>query len=304
MRILVVGAGSTGGYFGGRLAQAGRDVTFLVRPARAEQLRTKGLQIVSPHGDVTITPQFVTAGEIGSPFDAVLLTVKAFALNAALDDMTPAVGPDTMILPVLNGMKHVDTLAARFGDRAVAGCVCRVATIVDHGRIVQLTKLQDLAYGEMDRSVSPRIEQLDAFMQGAGFDARLSTDIAREMWEKWVLLAAMGGINCLMRGTVGEIVAAPGGVDFVLAFFAEIVAVVNAVGHTMNEEFLAGARAVLTAKGSGQTSSMYRDLQQGSPIEADQIIGDLLARGRRAGIATPLVAAAYTNLAIYQARVQ
>ena len=120
-----------------------------------------------------------------------------------------------MILPVLNGMKHVDRLAARFGDRAVAGCVCRVATIVDHGRIVQLTKLQDLAYGEMDRSVSPRIEQLDAFMQGAGFDARLSTDIAREMWEKWVLLAAMGGINCLMRGTVGEIVAAPGGVDFV-----------------------------------------------------------------------------------------
>jgi 2-dehydropantoate 2-reductase len=304
MRILVVGAGSTGGYFGGRLAQAGRDVTFLVRPARAEQLRTNGLQIVSPHGDATIKPQLVTAGKIGSPFDAVLLTVKAFALDAALDDMIPAVGPETMILPVLNGMKHVDTLTARFGDGAVVGCVCKVATVVDQGRIVQLSKLQDLAYGEMDGSVSPRIKQLDAFMQDAGFDARLSTGIAREMWEKWVLLAALGGINCLMRGSVGEIVGAPGGVDFVLAFLAEVVAVVNAAGHPMSEEFLAGARAVLTAKGSAQTSSMYRDLQQGSPIEADQIVGDLLARGRRVGIATPLVAAAYANLAIYQARVR
>jgi 2-dehydropantoate 2-reductase len=302
MRILVLGAGSTGGYFGGRLAQAGRDVTFLVRPARAEHLRANGLQIVSPHGDVTVRPQLVTAGEVRGPFDAVLLTVKAFALDAALDDMTPAVGPDTMILPVLNGMKHVDTLVARFGDKAVVGCVCRVATVVDHGRIVQLSKLQDLAYGEMNGAVSPRIAQLDAFMQGGGFDARLSTDIAREMWEKWALLAAMGGINCLMRGSVGEIVAAPGGVDFVLAFLAEVVAVVDAVGHPMSEEFLAGARGVLTAKGSAQTSSMYRDLQQGSPIEADQIIGDLLARGRRAGIAMPLVAAAYANLAIYQAR--
>jgi 2-dehydropantoate 2-reductase len=304
MRILVVGAGSTGGYFGGRLAQAGRDVTFLVRPARAEQLRTNGLQIVSPHGDVTLKPQLVTAGSIGGPFDVVLLTVKAFALDAALGDMTPAVGPDTMVLPVLNGMKHVDALTERFGDRTVVGCVCRVATVVDQGRIVQLSKLQDLAYGEMDGSVSPRIKQLDAFMQGAGFDARLSTGIAREMWEKWALLAALGGINCLMRGTVGEIVAAPGGLDFVLAFLAEVVAVVDAVGHPMSDEFLTGARAVLTAKGSAQTSSMYRDLQQGSPIEADQIIGDLLARGRRVGIAMPLVAAAYANLSVYQARIR
>ena len=125
MRLLVVGAGSTGGYFGGRLAQAGRDVTFLVRPARAERLRATGLQIVSPHGDVTLTPNLVTAGKIEAPYDAILLTVKAFSLHAALDDLAPAVGPDTMILPVLNGMKHVDTLIARFGQPAVVGCVCK-----------------------------------------------------------------------------------------------------------------------------------------------------------------------------------
>src|SRR6201997_4314975 len=106
MSILVLGAGATGGYFGGRLAAAGRDVTFLVRPARAANLQAKGLQIKSPHGDVTLKPQLVTAGNIAGPFDAVLLTVKAFSLDRALDDLAPAVGPETMILPVLNGMKH------------------------------------------------------------------------------------------------------------------------------------------------------------------------------------------------------
>jgi len=303
MRLLVVGAGSTGGYFGGRLVQAGRDVTFLVRPGRAARLRETGLQILSPHGDVTVVPTLVTAGGITGPFDAVLLTVKAFSLDAALDDLAPAVGPETMILPVLNGMQHMDRLTARFGEAAVAGCVCKVATILDdQGRIVQLTKLHDLAYGELNGASSPRARQLDTFMQNAGFDARLSPAIGREMWEKWVLLATMGGITCLMRGNVGEIAAAAGGVDFVHGFLNEVVAVITAVGQKPGEAFLADARALLTAKGSTQTSSMYRDLQKGSPIEADQILGDLLNRARRAGVPTPLLAIAHTQLAIYQNR--
>ncbi len=305
MRLLVVGAGSTGGYFGGRLAQAGRDVTFLVRPKRAERLRQRGLEIVSPHGDVRLDkPQLVTAGDIRGPYDAVLLTVKAFSLDAALDDMAPAVGPDTMILPVLNGMKHADVLTARFGAKSLIGCVCKVATLVDDdGRIVQLNKLQDIAYGEMSGATSARTQQIDTFMQGAGFDARLSSTIAREMWEKWVLLATLGGVTCLMRGAIGEIEAAPGGADFVLRFLDEVVSVVGAVGVAPSETFVASARALFTTKGSPQTSSMYRDLQKGSPIEVEQIIGDLLARARSAAIATPLLALAYTHLSVYQNRV-
>ncbi|MGB8278933.1 MAG: 2-dehydropantoate 2-reductase [Methylovirgula sp.] len=303
MRLLVVGAGATGGYFGGRLAQAGRDVTFLVRPGRAAHLQAHGLQIVSPHGDVTLAPQIVTAGNIASPYDVVLLTVKAFALDAALDDLAPAVGPKTMILPVLNGMKHMDALAARFGAEAVIGCVCKIAATLDEeGRIVQLAKFHELAYGEMNGATSPRIAQLDQFMQGAGFDAHLSSTIAREMWEKWLFLASLGGVTCLMRGTIGEIEAAPGGVDFVLQFLAEVTAIVKAVGAAPSEKLLAEISGSLTAKGSPLTSSMYRDLQKGSPIEANQIIGDLLARGRQVGVQTPLLAAAYAHLAIYQNR--
>jgi 2-dehydropantoate 2-reductase len=304
MRILVVGAGSTGGYFGGRLAQAGRDVTFLVRPARAESLLTNGLQIVSPHGDATLAPKLVTAGHIEAAYDAVLLTVKAFSLNAAIDDLAPAVGPQTMILPVLNGMRHMDVLTARFGRNAVAGCVCKVATMVDErGRIVQLNKLQDLAYGERDGSSSERMKRLDAVMRGAGFDARLSPTIEREMWEKWILLATLGGVTCLMRGTIGDIEAAPGGADFALRFLNEVASIVGAVGEQPSEAFLTGARATVTQKGSQLTSSMYRDLQQGSPVEAEQILGDLLIRGQSVGIDAPLLAAAYSHLCVYQARV-
>ncbi|GJD48512.1 2-dehydropantoate 2-reductase [Methylobacterium crusticola] len=302
MRILVVGAGSTGGYFGGRLAQAGRDVTFLVRPARAARLRADGLRIVSPHGDAALAPALVEAGSVGGPYDAVLLTVKAFSLDEALRDMAPAVGPGTMILPVLNGMKHVDALAERFGPEAVVGCVCKIATQVDaQGRIVQLTPLHFLAYGEMGGAPSERTARLDAALRGAGFDALLSPTIAQDMWEKWIFLAALGGVTCLMRGPIGEIAAAPGGRDFALAFLDEVAAVARAAGHPPGEGFLTETRALLTQEGSGLTSSMYRDLREQRPVEADQILGDLLARGRALGVATPLVAAAYAHLSVYGA---
>jgi 2-dehydropantoate 2-reductase len=303
MRLLVVGAGATGGYFGGRLAQAGRDVTFLVRPARAAQLRASGLEIVSPHGDVMLAPKLVTADQLSEPFDAILLTVKAYALDAALEDMAPAVGPGTMILPTLNGMKHVDVMTNRFGAGAVAGCVCKIAaTVDDAGRIVQLARFHDLAYGEMNGASSERIGQLDRIMQGAYFDARLTPAIARAMWEKWIRIAALGGTTCLMRGTVGDILAAQGGLEFVQGFIDEVVAVVSAVGETPSEAEVASIRAMLMEKGSPLTSSMYRDLQKGVVIEADQIIGDLLARARQAGLTAPLLAAAYTSLSAYQNR--
>lgn len=304
MRILIVGAGSTGGYFGGRLAEAGRDVTFLVRPARAAQLRAKGLQILSPHGDVTLRPKLVVAGGIDGPYDAVLLTVKGFALDAALDDIAPAVGPDSMILPVLNGMRHVDRIVARFGREALVGCVAKIATMLDDdGRVAQFNKLQDLAYGEMNGARSTRIEALDRAMQGAGFDARLSDHIEREMWEKWILLATIGGVTTLMRGAIGEIEAVPGGAEFALAFLDEVVAVVTAEGHPPSEPFMTATRAAVTQKGSPLTSSMYRDLMKGRPVEVDQILGDLLARAKRLHMKTPLLAAATVNLLVYQKKV-
>jgi 2-dehydropantoate 2-reductase len=303
MRILVVGAGATGGYFGGRLAQAGRDVTFLVRPKRAEQLRADGLQIVSPHGNVTLTPQLVMAGGVSSTYDVVLLSVKAYALDGALDDLAPAVGGETMILPMLNGMRHIDVLTARFGEAPVLGGVCVVATNLDDaGRVVQLAEIQQLTYGERDGTTSARVQALDGLLQGAGFEARSSIQIMQAMWEKWVMLASLGAVTCLMRGTIGEIEAVPGGADLALGILAESTAVATASGYPPGDEFLTRTKGALTAHGSGLASSMYRDLQKGRSVEVDQILGDLLARARAHAVQVPLLTAAFVQLSIYQRR--
>jgi 2-dehydropantoate 2-reductase len=301
MRILVVGAGATGGYFGGRLAQAGRDVTFLVRPKRAEQLRNDGLRIVSPHGDATIVPQTVTTGQIDGAFDVVLLAVKAYALDRALEDFAPALGPNSMILPLLNGMRHVDLLIERFGENAVLGGVCIVQTMLDDsGRIVQLADAQELTFGERSGPLSPRVRALDSAMQGTGFKATASEAILQAMWNKWVLLAALGGITCLLRGTVGQIEAAPGGADLAQQLLHECVACADASGYRPTNEFLANIATTLTTPGSPLASSMYRDLQRGNDVESDHILGDLLARSRSFGLSAPILTSAYANLTIYR----
>jgi len=304
MRMLVVGAGGTGGYFGGRLAQHGRDVSFLVRPGRAAALRQSGLRLVSSHGDATIAPNVIATGELREKFDVVLLTVKAWSLPEALDDVAPAVGPETMILPTLNGMRHVDVIAKRFTPRNLVGCVCKVATVLrEDGAIVQLAPFQELAYGEMHGPNGARIGGVDEFIRDAGFDARVSTAIEHDMWEKWVTLATLGSMTCLMRGNVGEVVAVDGGRDFVLALLGEVSSVAAAAGFPMSDRFLTGARSMLTAEGSSFTPSMYRDLVQGQRIEAEQIVGDMVRRGRQLGIAMPLLQAAWGHLQIYLGRI-
>ena len=303
MRILIVGAGAVGGYFGGRLAEAGRDVTFLVRRSRAKQLSRDGLRIISPHGNAILTPKLISAEGIDRPYGLVFLSVKAYALQAAINDFAAAVGKETVILPVLNGMRHIDLLTNRFGEHAVIGGVCLVAAEIDgQGRILQLADFQQLAYGERNGKRTPRLETLDATLQGVGFDTGVSTDIMQAMWEKWVQLASLGAITCLMRGTIGEIVAAPGGADLSLKMLDESAAVATACGYKPSDAMLSRHTAAMTAPGSPLTSSMYRDLRKGAPVEADHILGDFIQRGGAHGVTTPLLKAAFANLRVYQNR--
>src|ERR1700740_1081921 len=298
MRILVVGAGAVGGYFGGRLLQAGRDVTFLVRLNRAEELQAQGLRILSPlHGDFTVRPKTMTAAQIASPYDVVFFSVKSYSPAGAINDFAPAVGPQTVIIPVLNGMHHMDVLEQKFGEHAVLGGVCYVAAEVDsQGRVVQLADFQSLTYGELDGKKTSRIEAVHQVFSGAGFEAAISTDILRNMWEKWVWLATVGAITCLLRGNIGEIVAVPGGAELCLSVFRECAAIAGACGYPMSEKFLAEKGPLLTAAGSTLTSSMYRDLTDHARVEVDTILGDLIERGRKRGVSAPLIQAAFVNL--------
>jgi 2-dehydropantoate 2-reductase len=301
MRILVVGAGAVGGYFGGRLVEAGRDVTFLVRARRAGEIEARGLQIVSPHGNLTVHPQTVTAERIAGAYDLILLGVKSYALSSAMDDFARAVGSGTMILPVLNGIRHIDLLTDRFTKPRVLGGVCLVATEIDaEGRIQQLAGFQSLIYGEIDGPRTPRLETVDATLRDAGFDASISEQIVQDMWQKWVQLATLGAINCLLRGNIGQIAAIAGGPGLCLSILRECADVANACGYPQDGAFLERQTVDLTAQGSPMTSSMYRDLKNGLSVEVDTILGDLLHRGQQYGLKTPLLEAAFVNLSIYQ----
>lgn len=305
MRILVIGAGAVGGYFGGRLASVGRDVTFLVRAGRAEQLRRSGLQIVDPYGDVTVQPKLVLAEELkarAEAFDLILLSTKAYSLESAMEDFAPAVGEGTVILPLLNGMRHLEVLDARFGAEPVLGGTTYIVADMDaEGRVHSMSGLHDVTFGERDKSVTERIHRVDATLTGAGFDVRLNTDIVAAMWDKWVMLASGGAITCLLRGSIGAVVAAPGGVETARAIVAECAAIATANGYAPSEAALAEGTRRLTEAGSRLRTSMYRDMRKGARVEADQILGALLEKGRERGVEAPLVRAAYAKLCVYSA---
>jgi 2-dehydropantoate 2-reductase len=302
MRILVVGAGAIGGYFGGRLLQAGRDVTFLVRPRRAAELAAAGLVIKSPNGDVTLKdPPVVQADKLSDKFDVVLLSCKAFDLDDAIRSFAPAVGPQTVIIPLLNGMLHLDVLDKKFGHQRVLGGLCAIAATLDeHRQIVQLAPMQSLGFGERDGKLSDRVRAIAEAMAGGKFGAAASEQIIQDMWEKWVFLASLAASTCLMRAPVGDILAAPGGKDFILGMLDECGAVAAAESHTPSGPFFERARGMLTAEGSQLTASMFRDIKAGAPVEADHVIGDLIARGDAAKVPVPKLRTAYTHLKAYE----
>lgn len=305
MTILVVGAGATGGYFGARLAQAGRDVTFLVRPRRAEQLRERGLRIVGPGAGAdagqAARPKLVMAGELTEHADVVLLSVKATALEQAVADFAPAVGPRTAVVPFLNGMAHLAVLSKRFGESAVLGGVVLIATqLNDEGDIVQLTPPASLTIGTQDGTRTARLEAAyDQLCGAAGFDAGISDEIIAQMWQKWVFIATIGSLTCLMRGTVGDIVAVPGGRDLGPAILAEASAVSAAAGYPVPADALASTTQTITQAGSTATSSMSRDVAEGRPAEVEQILADLARRGADHAIKTPLLDLATMQLRVY-----
>lgn len=302
MRILVVGAGSVGGYFGGRLLDVGRDVTFLVRPARAAALERTGLVVKSAYGDVGVQPlPMVTTATLDTTYDVILLSCKAYDLESAMDSFAPAVGPETAILPMLNGMRHLDALEARFGAERVLGGWCGISAVLDpDGHVLHLNKIHELVFGERDGAKTDRIAAIDAAFANAGFDSRRSEAILHEMWEKWVLIATGAGSTCLLRSTIGDIVSA-GASNIVIGLLDECTAIATRNGYPPTEAVLNRIRTLFTAPGSSLTASMFRDIESKARVEADHIIGDLLERGGDA-TAFPLLSIVHAHLRTYEAR--
>ncbi len=307
MQILIVGAGALGGYFGARLLAAGRDVTFLVRPRRAEQLQRTGLQVISPHGDLHLaSPPTVLASTPKTPFDLILLSCKAYDLSAAIDDFASAVGSNTVILPLLNGLAHMATLAARFGPEHLLGGLTNIsATLTPEGVIRHLGQDHRLAFGDPSQlphtPASPRMQAIVETLANANFDSDLSPRIFGEMWVKWVSIATYAGTTCLMRAPIGDIIAA-GGLPIAQALLVECTSVAVADGHPPVPGDLDYTAAMISRAGSPFTASMLRDLEAGAPVECQQILGDLLARAEHHRLSTPVLTIAHAHVRSYQER--
>lgn len=308
MRVLVLGAGGTGGYFGGRLAQSGADIAFLVRPQRAALLREGGLRIVSPLGDARLPANVVTAAELPAavaerPFDLVLLSCKAYDLDSAMDSIAPAMEAGAQVLPLLNGLRHYDVLDARFGFAHVLGGLCFISVVLGgDGEIQHLGKPASMTFGERaGQPANPRLRELARLCTIAGIDHQLTDDIAQAQWIKYGFLTALAAGTCLMRAPIGKIVAGEGGHAAMAALYAECVAVADASGRPIPVAEQATALETLTQADSPLKASMLRDLEAGQRVEAAHIVGDMVHRAATHGIDVPRLQAAWVHLQAYEA---
>ncbi len=303
MRILILGAGAIGGYYGGRLAAAGRDVTFLVRPARAATLAEKDLVITSPNGDAAVKARTVTRDRLAADYDLVVLGCKAYDLPDAIEAVRPAAGPGTTILPLLNGLAHLETLDAAFGaDNVIGGCAHISVTLAKDGTIRHFAPLDTLTFGERAGGTSARCGAIAKAFAGAGFKSVPSDNVMQVMWEKFALITAASGLTGAMRAPVGAIVATRDGARLSREMIAECEAVAAAAGVPVRAQAHTMTTGLLTAAGSPFTASMLRDIEAGAEIECEHLQGDMIRRAEALGVATPVLAMAYCHLQAYRNR--
>jgi len=303
MKILVLGAGATGGYFGGRLHQAGADVTFLVRTKRAQQLATQGLVIESTKDKVALPVKTVLAEAVKPDYDIVILACKAFDVGSSIAAITPAMGSATCVLPLLNGISHLDTLDAAFGKNRVMGGACQIAaTLTKDGVVKSLTAAQSIVWGTRDAAQAELAHKLADAFANTVVDWKVSSNIMLDMWEKVTFLCTLAGMTCLMRASVGDILAAPDGHSLIQRCFDSCVAIATQEGFAPRPNVIERFQAVLSAKGSMLTASMLRDIENNLPVEANHVVGFMLSKARRHGIDDLMLQLAYTHLKAYEAR--
>ncbi|HRH89488.1 MAG TPA: 2-dehydropantoate 2-reductase [Rubrivivax sp.] len=306
MKILVLGAGAIGGYFGGRLVQAGGDVSFLVRERRQQQLQQHGLVVRSPHGDFQLPVQTVRREQLAAPADLVLLACKAYDLDAALAAIAPAMGEHTTLVPLLNGIAHIERLQSQFGAARVAGGSCGIpATLSADGEVVQLGPLHRIVFGRLPgtaEAAQPRLEALLALFRRTPVSVELDEQMMRALWEKFVGLATLAAMTCLMRGTVGDILAADDGAALFAQTFAACQGAARAAGYAPREAPMAGFEAMFADRQSAMAASMQRDLEGGGRTEGAHVVGDMLRRVQAAGLETGVLRAAWCHLQVAERR--
>lgn len=303
MKILILGAGGVGGYFGGRLVEAGADVTFLVRAPRKAMLESKGLQIQSRLGDATLSVRARLKSEVGSGYDLVVLTCKAYDLPDAIETIEPALAGDAGVLPLLNGVAHMAILSRCFGESRVLGGTAKIAAVLTpEGVIRHLNDWCTLTFGEQNGEVSLRVTALKELFDRTTVDARVSLDIHRDLWLKLVHLHTVASMTSLMRANVGEIIRTPEGKELFQRVLDTNIEIVRQEGYGPDEAFIATYRALFSQSDSLYAASLLRDIERGGPIESDHILGFMLERCRAHGLNDDVHGLAYTSAKAYEQR--
>ncbi|QKE06956.1 2-dehydropantoate 2-reductase [Bacillus cereus] len=301
MRILVLGAGGVGGFFGGRLVEKGEDVTFLVRSKRKKQLEERGLVIRSVNGDFSFQPKLITKEDRTAPFDVILFSTKAYHLNEAIQDLKPFVGESTVIIPLLNGIAHLSLLQKEFGEEKVIGGLCFIETTLnDEGEIVQTSAVNRLVFGEMKSQHAEKIKHISKAFAGTKSSFVLSENITQDMWHKYLFITVMSGLTTLMRAPIGPIRESEGGHDFIRNLFEECVQIMRCIGAPVKDDITEEHMKTIDKISYDMKSSMQRDMEKGSSIEGTHLQGYLLDVAKQFSIEAPLLGVVYQNLKVYE----
>ncbi|MEH7886563.1 ketopantoate reductase family protein [Bacillus sp. JJ1609] len=302
MKILIVGAGAIGGYFGGRLLEKGEDVTFLVREKRRQQLRDNGLIVESVHGNMhNAEPKTILAGENAEPFDVILVSTKSYHLAGAMESIRPYVGTETLILPLLNGIAHLDALTEEFGAEKVLGGLCFIETTLDeNGRVIQTSPIHDLVFGERNGEKTERIMKLQAAFEDTNANFRLSENIEQEMWHKYLFITSLSGITSLFRSPIGPIREQPQGMETIKNLLHETINIMKSLDAPLAEQVLEATLARMNEIGYSMKSSLQRDMEKSLPTEGDHLFGYLLETAIKLGLLAPTLSVIYANAKIYE----
>lgn len=302
MRMLMVGAGGIGGYFGARLLEKGEDVTFLVREGRKQKIEAEGLRVNSRHGDLHLQPALLTKTMQAEPFDIILLSTKAYQLEQAIEDIRPFVGEQTMVLPLLNGIAHIEQLVSAFGEDAVIGGLCFIETTIgEDGSIVQTSPIHQLVYGERSGERTARMEKLKAHFDGTKAEFVLSDNIDQDMWHKYMFITAMSGITSLMESPIGPIRKLSSGQTAIRSLLDELEAVMTAIDAPIKTDIASIQFDKMNSMDDSMKSSMQRDMEKGQGIEADHLQGHLIDKAQQVEIPVPVLETVYTKLKLYEA---
>ena len=304
MKIIVLGAGAIGGYYGARLIEAGADVSFLVRSGRAARLEKDGLVVKSELGEFRRAVSCIDGKDVRPDYDLVLLACKGYDLESAMDAIAPAIVPDTYILPFLNGLSVYARLDARFGRPRVMGGVSEIATMLDDdGSIVHYGTLDTVVVGSREAGQQTTAESFYALIRETGGTRSLTDNIEQALWNKWMIIATGAMMTCLMRGTVGEIARTLDGTTLMRRAITESLAVAAAAGYALPASVVMHMETHLLDENRNWMASMARDIANGAQrLEADDIVGDLVRRATGFGQDAPIAQAAYCHLQLYEMR--